>query len=212
MDNLIEEYSWVIYAALKYFKNYANREDLIQVGFIGLFNAYKNYDEKQNTKFSSYAYLYVMGEMKKLIREDKPLKTSRKYSILSLKIEKSYMLLSQKLMREPTFEEIAEELQVPEYLIRDTLNCNSTKNLEDPVGDNLTLMDVMSDNNYDLDSYIILKESLETLNEEEQKIIHNRYINDYTQTETSKVMGMSQVQVSRKETKILQKLRKKMVA
>ena len=211
MDKLVDNYSWVIYAALKRFKNYSNKEDLIQTGFIGLIKALDNYDSSLNTKFSSYAYLYVVGEMKKLIREDKPLKISRKYTIAQLKIEKAYMLLSQKLMREPTYQEISQTTGEDELIIRETLNALATRNLDEPIGDNLLLQDVIGVSQ-DIDEKIMLNDIINTLDNEEKKIISNRYFNDYTQQETSKLMGISQVQVSRKESKVLEKIRQKLVS
>ena len=113
MDELIKEYESLIWAVTKKFPYYQNKEDLFQVGCIGLMESYKNYDPSMGTKFSSYAYFYILGEMRKLVREDKSIKISREITKLSLKIEKFNVLLTQKLGRFPTTREIAEAIPLP---------------------------------------------------------------------------------------------------
>ena len=197
------------------FKNYKSKEDLFQAGCLGLINAYKKYDPSMNCKFTTYVYPYILGEMRKLVRQDKGLKISREITKLNLKIEKAYVLLTQKLMKEPTITEVADYLNVPEFYVSEAINSlNKIKSIDEPInsdGKEFTLQDVVGkmDN---IDDLIMLKESLKTLNKEEMELISNRYIKDYTQTQTSKIIGMSQVQVSRKEQKVLQKLKQKMVA
>ncbi len=205
----------LVYEAMKYFKNYHNKDDLYQVGCIGIMKAYHNYQSDKGCKFSTYAFTYILGEMKKLVREDKGLKISNQITKLNLKIEKAYVLLSQKLMRMPSIDEVANFLDIPSYLVSEAINSTMTiKSIDEPINDegkDTTLQDIIgySDN---IDDLIYLRNSLSKLNEEEKAIINNRYLNDLTQSETSKIMGMSQVQVSRKEQKVLQKLRHQMVA
>ena len=198
-----------------YFKNYNSKDDLYQAGCLGLITAYKKYDSSMNCKFTTYAYPYILGEMRKLVREDKGLKISREITKLNLKIEKAYILLSQKLMKEPSTEEIARFLEIPEFYVSEAiLSLNKIKSIDEPVsteGREFTLQDVIGKSEH-LDELIMLKELLRGLNTEEKSIIENRYMKDYTQSETSKIIGMSQVQVSRKEHKVLEKLKQKMVA
>jgi len=205
----------LIYSITNYFKNYSSKEDLYQAGCLGLINAYKKYDPNMNCKFTTYAYPYILGEMRKLVREDKGIKVSREISKLNLKIEKAYVLLSQKLMKEPSIEEIANFLEIPEYYVSEAImSLNKIKSIDEPVNDSgreFTLQDVVGESQ-NIDDLILLRESLKNLTEEEKSIIDNRYMKDYTQSETSKIVGMSQVQVSRKEQKVLQKLKQKMVA
>lgn len=204
----------LIYSIANYFRNYNSIEDLYQAGCLGLVKAYKKYDSSMNTKFTTYAYPFILGEMRKLVREDKTIKISRDISKLNLKIEKAYILLSQKLMKEPSISEIAQYLELPDYYVSEAiLSLNKVKSIDEPVnseGRELTLQDVIgkSDN---IDDLIMLKESLKSLNQEERQIIENRYKKDYTQSETSKIIGISQVQVSRKEQKVLNKLKHKMI-
>lgn len=214
ITNLIMENERLIYSICNYFKNYQSKEDLYQAGCLGLITAYKKYNPNMNCKFTTYAYPYILGEMRKLVREDKGLKISREITKLNLKIEKAYVLLSQKLMKEPSIEEIARFLEIPEYYVSEAiLSLNKIKSIDEPVsseGREFTLQDVIGESE-NIDELIMLKELLQGLNKEEKAIIDNRYMKDYTQSETSKLVGMSQVQVSRKEQKVLQKLKQKML-
>ena len=188
---------------MKYFYNYPNKDDLYQAGCIGLIEAYYRYRSDQNTKFTTYAYPYILGEMRKLVREDKGIKISRNISSLYLKIEKASILLSQKLMREPSISEIASFLEIREELVVEAIN--STNIL-------LDVDEIPISHHDDLTDEIYLREELSKLSSEEWDIIQNRYLDDRTQTETANIMGISQVQVSRKEQKILQKLKNRLVA
>lgn len=215
ITNLIIENERLIYSIANYFKNYNSKEDLYQAGCLGLITAYKKFDSSMNCKFTTYAYPYILGEMRKLVREDKGLKISREITKLNLKIEKAYVLLSQKLMKEPSIEEISRFLEIPEFYVSEAiLSLNKIKSIDEPVsseGREFTLQDVIGKTD-NIDDLIMLKELLNGLNKEEKEIIDNRYMKDYTQSETSKLVGMSQVQVSRKEQKVLQKLKQKMIS
>jgi RNA polymerase sporulation-specific sigma factor len=215
ITNLILNNEKLIYSITNYFKNYNSREDLYQAGCLGLISAYKKYNPNMNCKFTTYAYPYILGEMRKLVREDKGIKISREITKLNLKIEKAYVLLTQKLMKEPTTYEIASFLEIPEYYVSEAiLSLNKIKSIDEPVngeGKEFTLQDVIGKCN-NIDDLILLRDSLNNLTEDEKELINNRYVNDYTQSETSKIIGMSQVQVSRKEHKVLEKLKQKMVA
>lgn len=213
IEQAIYDNQRMVYAISNYFKNYKNKEDLYQAGYLGIINACKNYNPDQGCKFSTYAYSYILGEMRKLVREDKGIKVSRQISKLNLMIEKAYILLSQKLMRNPSTCEIASYLEIDEYLVNEALLSNNLiKSIDEPVSDdvNCTLQEVIgySDN---IDDLILLKDNLCKLNDNERELINNRYIKDLTQSETSDLMNMTQVQVSRKEKKILQKLKAQMV-
>lgn len=212
LTEIIENNKSLIYSICKYFKGYNSIEDLFQVGCLGMIKAYKNYDRNSNCKFTTYAYPYIFGEMKKLVREDKTIKISRDISKLNLKIERAYILLSQKLMKEPSISEIACYLEIPEYYVSEAiLSLNKIKSIEEPVNDNnITLQEVIGKKD-NIDDLLILKDYLNRLTEEEKNILENRYINDYTQSETAKIIGISQVQISRKENKAIEKV-KRMVA
>ena len=202
LEQLILKYEKLIYSVMKYFNNYSNKEDLFQVGCIGLINAYNNYNSNINVKFSTYAYSYILGEMKKLVREDKGIKISRNISKLYSQIENANMYLTQKLMRTPTLSEISLLLNIDEYLIVEALN--STNSL-------LDIDDLQINNSDDYSNSFLLKEELNKLSMEELDLINKRYMQDMTQNEVAKSLGMSQVQVSRKEHKVLEKLKKQLV-
>ena len=212
LSNIIMDNQGLIYEAMKYFRNYNNKEDLYQVGCIGFIKAYKNFKDDKGCKFSTYAFTYILGEMKKLVREDKGIKISNQISKLNLKIDKAYILLSQKLMRMPSILEVANYLEIPEYMVSEAINSNNgIKSIDEAITNDsdMCLQDVIgySDDTFDK---LYLENSISKLNDEEKNIIYNRYMNDLTQSETSKIIGMSQVQVSRKEQKILQKLKYQM--
>lgn len=212
----IEEYSNLIHSLTHYFEGYKNKEDLYQAGIIGLLEAHKHFNSDYNTKFSTYAYTYILGEMKKLVREDKGIKISRNITKLNLKIEKAKILLTQRLMRIPSSREIADFLELEE---KDIIECQKTINimqsLDEPInseGKELTLYDTISDNSMDLTTLIALKQELNNLTEEEKLIINNRYINDLSQSEVASLLGISQVKVSREEKKIKQKIKSKLAS
>ena len=215
ITNLIIDNERLIYSIAKYFKNYDSIEDLYQAGCLGLVTAYKKYNPSMNSKFTTYAYPFILGEMRKLVREDKGIKISREITKLNLKIEKAYILLSQKLMKEPKIQDIANYLEIPQYYVSEALlSLNKIKSIDEPVnneGRDLTLQDVIGKSE-NIDDLIMLKDSLNSLTNEEKELIENRYMKDYTQSETSKIIGISQVQVSRKEQKVLNKIKEKMTA
>lgn len=217
MEEIILENSNLIYSITKYFEKYGNKEDLYQAGCIGMMAAYKNYDPNQNVKFTTYAYPYILGEMKKLVRDDKTIKVSRSLQMLNLKIERAIILLAQQLMREPTITEISDYLEIPEYMIAEALNSTKPVNsIDEPLmsnGKEITLHDTIGQ--YDdatKDDLLLLREELTHLTPFEQELIEKRYMEDLTQQQTAQALGMSQVQVSRKEQKVLCKLKDKLTA
>lgn len=209
MEKLIEDNKNLIYSIAHYFKNYQSKEDLYQVGCVGLLKAYKNYDPNNNTKFSTYAFSYILGEMRQYVRMDKGIKISREISKLNLKIEKCYILLAQKLMRKPTNKEISEFLGIDEYLIEESLkSANPLMSLDTNINDSeLNLYDVISSKEVDMLTLLSLKEELQKLDATSKEIINLRYFNDLTQQEVANILGISQVQVSRNEHKVLRKIR-----
>ena len=209
--DVIKSNEKLIYSIASNFRNYKSMEDLYQAGCLGLICAYKNFDEKRDCKFTTYAYPYIFGEMRKLVREDKGIKISREISKLNLKIEKAYIILTQRLQREPSISEISEYLEVPEYYVSEAImSLNRIRSIDEPVttdDKSMTLEDVIGES-INIDDLLILKEGLSKLTEEERRLIESRYEEDNTQSTTAKIMGISQVQVSRYEQKILNKLKR----
>ena len=212
----IEKYSNLIYSLTHYFEGYKNKEDLYQVGIIGLIEAYQKYDSTYNVKFSTYAYPYILGEMKKLVREDKGIKISRSITNLNNKIEKAKCLLVQKLNREPSTNELANFLEVREEDIIDAIKTiNIMQSIDEPInndGKEITLHEVIGGNNMDLDTLIALKQELNNLTPYEKNILYKRYVEDLSQSEVAKILDITQVKVSREEAKIKKKIKENMAA
>lgn len=212
LTNIVLENKNLIYKISTFFTGYSNKEDLFQVGVVGLINAYKRYDDSFNTKFSTYAYPYILGEMNNYVKRDKGIKISRDVSRINSKIEKASMLLTQKFMREPSVSELASFLEIDECLVVDAIISRYPIRSVDSVisddGKELTLLDTIPDiDSMDINTLIALKEGLSKLSQDEFNLINDRYMRDLTQSEVASNMGMSQVQVSRKEQKVLKKLR-----
>ncbi len=199
----------LIYKLSSYFPYYQDKDDLYQAGCKGMIEAYNRYDDSKGVKFTSYAYSYILGEMKKVVREDKSIKISRDINTLSNKIEKARALLSQKLMHEPSILELSDYLEIPEYYVVEALNSKvSLKSIDSNVGDtNMMLQEIISTPNADIDDLLFLKTELESLGEPERSIMISRYYEDMTQSEIASTLGLSQVDVSRREKKVLTKLR-----
>ena len=215
LSDLIDQNKNLIYKITTLFNN-CNKEDLFQVGCIGLINAYKKYDESYNTKFSTYAYPYILGEISSYVKRDKGIKVSREISKLNSMIERAGILLTQKLMREPSISELANYLEIDESLVIDALKARypimSTDSVINDDGREITLMDTIPDiNGMDMNTLVALKEELLKLDSFERELINERYVQNLTQSEVASNLGISQVQVSRKEQKVLSKMRSNLV-
>ncbi|MDD4644060.1 MAG: sigma-70 family RNA polymerase sigma factor [Bacilli bacterium] len=195
--------------------DYRLRDDLFQVGVIGMIDAYYHYDASRNTKFSSYAYPYVLGEMKKFVREDRNIKVSRDIIYLCSRIEKAKDILRQRLHREPLVDELSPFLEISEGKIIEALQFNSyIKSIDEPInrdGRELTIKDVVGVNeHYDKLDLICLRDELNKLSPKEKGVIEKRYFQDLTQSETAMMMGLTQVDVSRTERDLIKKLKNKL--
>lgn len=215
LSDLIDQNKNLIYKITTLFNN-CNKEDLFQVGCIGLINAYKKYDESYNTKFSTYAYPYILGEISSYVKRDKGIKVSREISKLNSMIERAGILLTQKLMREPSISELANYLEIDESLVIDALKARypimSTDSVINDDGREITLIDTIPDiNGMDMNTLVALKEELLKLDSFERELINERYVQNLTQSEVASNLGISQVQVSRKEQKVLSKMRSNLV-
>lgn len=200
MDKLLD-YEGLIYSVIhKYPKRY-DKDDLFQAGMLGLIDAYKHFDDSKGTKFSTYAYYYIVGEINKYIRENSSLKVSKNLIDLKKSILKTRELMAQKLGRMPSDLEISLYLEVEEEMVDMALHATDEVESLDNVYDTCKTYDNTSAEVLDL------REAISNLPREERNLILARYYEELTQTETSDVLGMSQVQVSRTEAKILQKLR-----
>ncbi|HIT22309.1 MAG TPA: sigma-70 family RNA polymerase sigma factor [Candidatus Scybalousia intestinigallinarum] len=210
----LQEYEGRILAYASKFRYYYDMDDLIQVGRIGLLNALDHYDPSQNTKFSSYAFLYIKGEILKYVRENKNIKISKELSSLVKPIERAKEVLRQRLQKEPTIEEVSHFLEIDRSVIEEVIMSQEfVRSLdyvlnEDDEGKEMNLYHTLAYEEAGYDANVLdLKQAVADLEEEEKKLITCRYFEDMTQSETSKILGVNQVKVSREETKILKKLR-----
>ncbi len=194
-------------------------DDLFQIGIIGLIKAIDKFDLSFNVKFSTYAVPMIMGEIKRFLRDDGMIKVSRSLKESAGKIRKTRESLTNKLGREPTIEEVSSELGLSKEEIVMALESNTevdslNKTIYKGDGNSIYLIDKLPDGEEDKSDLLIdkltLKEVIEGLDEKDQKIIILRYFKDKTQTDIAKELGISQVQVSRLEKKILTKMREKM--
>lgn len=206
ITQLIIQNKKLIYKLAHYYDSGPNIEDLFQVGCIGMINAYEKYDPSFGTEFTSFAYFYIMGEMKKYLRENKNIKMSKDMMKLSLQIERSRVILTQRMMREPTTSELAAFLELPEETIVDALiNFESISlDKENEAGN---LHDVVPCRIVDYSDFIALKDQIDALPEPDRTIIVKRYLEDHTQSEVAKELGTNQAFVSRTENKALKLIR-----
>lgn len=177
---------------------------------LGLVEARNNFDQSLDVKFSTYAYYYILGEITKYIRESKNIKISKDMIKLNKSINKAMEVMTQRLGRNPSTLELSLFLDIDEEKINEVLIATQDVQSLDYSYDEESndLYNIISDKDTIKDELIDLKEELKRLNPEEKQLIKQRYYEDLTQTEISKQTGISQVQISRKESKILEKLKK----
>lgn len=208
MENILE-YENLIYKMIQPYKSF-DKEDLYQVAMMGLMKAAKNYDTSENTKFSTYAYYYILGEINNYISSNNPVKVSKDLQRLNKSLQQATEVMRQRLQREPTMNELSAFLEVPIEKIEEAyLATRQVESLDYAYEeDKEDLYNIFGQEDLAMSGeFLDLKNAIGSLPIEEQKLIIARYYDGLTQQETSKTLGMSQVQVSRKESKILQKLK-----
>lgn len=184
-------------------------DDLYQAGCIGLIKATDAFDTERGLCFSTYAVPVIMGEIRRLFRDGGAVKVSRSVKELGMKISRERQALEQKLCREPTVGELAAALGVaPEDVTEAICASQPTVSLtyEDDDGVSETELPVISAED-EISDRLLIDSALEKLNDEEKRLVIYRYYNSLTQSKTAEKMSMTQVQVSRAEKKILEKLR-----
>ncbi len=192
----------------------AEYDDLYQIGSIGLLKAIRNYDEAFGVRFSTYAVPMIMGEIKRFLRDDGIIKISRSLKELTTKAYYAEDKLKKSLGRDPTLNEVAEELGVAAeelvFAMDSSRACISIDEAiyDDPCSENMAERTLAKeDDGCDAVDRIMLRELITELEPRERQIVFLRYFKDKTQTEIAEMIGVSQVQVSRLETSILKKLR-----
>lgn len=194
-------------------------EDLFQIGSIGLMKAIDKFDMSYDVKFSKYAVPMITGEIKRFLRDDGMIKVSRSIKETAGKIRMVRSELEKQNGREPTLEEICVSLQLGKEEVVLALESGAEveslyKTIYQGDGNAIYLMDkieFMEDESDTMINHLALKEVMESLEDKERDIITLRYFKDKTQTEIASVLGISQVQVSRLEKKILRTMRERML-
>ncbi|MBQ8802503.1 MAG: RNA polymerase sporulation sigma factor SigF [Tyzzerella sp.] len=215
---LVEENMGLIWCVVRrFYGRGVEPDDLFQIGSIGLLKAIDKFDLSFDVKFSTYAVPMISGEIKRFLRDDGMIKVSRSLKELSYKAHLAREKLQEKLQRDPTLEELAEEMQVEkEDLVMALDSGNEVESLYKPVyqkdGNEVALMEKLEEKEVQEEKILnrmLLKELLDGLEKEARQLIYLRYFANKTQTEIGKELGISQVQVSRMEKKILKSLRGK---
>lgn len=191
-----------------------NLDDLFQVGCIGLIKSIDNFDITQNVKFSTYAVPMIIGEIRRYLRDNNPIRVSRSIKDTAYKAMQVKERLMSERQEEPTVSELAKELGIPvEDVVISLESIVTPMSLYDPVysdgGDTIYVLDQVGDNNDDKNwlAEIAFKEAIENLSEREKHILGLRFMQGKTQMEVSQEIGISQAQVSRLEKGALQKIK-----
>ena len=222
MAKLVEENQGLIWNIAKRFlgRGY-DKEDIYQIGCMGLIKAIRRFDSNYAVQLSTYAVPYILGEIKKFLRDDGPVKVSRSLKELNTKInelQKEYINNGKEL----SLIEISKILKVPKeeiiLAIESSKQIESIENAKYSSGKSekdLTVIETLSNNKDEanlITNKIVIQKLIENLDERERKIILLRFYKDKTQSEVAKILGISQVQVSRIEKKILDGMRNELVS
>lgn len=214
---LIESNLGLVRSVVSKFLNIGyERDDLFQLGSIGLIKAIYKFNPKFNVKFSTYAVPMILGEIKRYLRDDGMIKVSRSLKQIAIKAKMQTEILTKKLGREPTIEELSKEVGVDKEDLVMALESNFSVEylhgvIHEEEGSPICLIDKISLKGENEEEKVIdnllLKEVLGKLDKRERQIIMLRYFEDKTQSEIGEMLNISQVQVSRIEKKVLSKLK-----
>lgn len=215
---LVEENVGLIWCVVRrYLGRGVESEDLFQIGSIGLLKAIDKFDFSYEVKFSTYAVPMIAGEIQRFLRDDGMIKVSRSLKELAYKAFLAREKMQDRLQREPTVEELATYMQVEQEELVMALEAGSeVESLYKPVyqkdGNEVPLLEKLEEKECQEEKVLnkmLLAQLLKELGKEERQIIYLRYFSDKTQAEIGKELGISQVQVSRMEKKILKRMREK---
>ena len=217
-EQLVEENVGLVWCVVKrFYGRGTDAEDLFQIGSIGLLKAIDKFDLSYDVKFSTYAVPMISGEIKRFLRDDGMIKVSRSLKELAYKSVQAREKLMDRLGREPTLEELADETGAEkEELVQAMEAGGEVESLYRPIhqkeGSEICLLDRIEEREQREERILdtmVLKQLLETLDAKERQLIYLRYFADRTQSDVGKIMGISQVQVSRMEKRIIEELRRK---
>ncbi len=191
-------------------------DDLFQVGVVGLIKAIDNFDVTLNVKFSTYAVPMIMGELRRFLRDNNPVRVSRSIRDLAYKAMQAKEMLTNKLQREPSVEEIAKEIDaVKSDVVIALESISEPLSIYEPVysdsGDTLYVLDQIGDKTDDKSwvDELSLREAIKMLGDREKKILFLRFLQGKTQVEVANEIGISQAQVSRLEKGALERIKNK---
>lgn len=211
---LVEENMPLIKSVVRRYKNSLTEyEDLLQLGTLGLIKAINNFDLSYSVKFSTYAVPMIAGEIKRFMRDNGAIKVSRSVKARAHEMNKFIDCFLAENRRSPTIKELAEKFSLEPAevsFVLESARCPVSMDAE--TDDDLSVGDRIADPgdfNDTLDK-MLLKEAIMKLNERDKKIIILRYFRDKTQSEVAEELGVSQVQISRLESKILSEFRKEL--
>ncbi|MDE6182575.1 MAG: RNA polymerase sporulation sigma factor SigF [Eubacteriales bacterium] len=216
LETIIETNSGLIWSVVRRFLNRGyDSEDLFQIGSIGLLKCVKKFDTNYDVKFSTYAVPMIMGEIKRFLRDDGMIKISRPLKEMATKAKYIKDVITKEKNEEPTISEIAVALDVSiEDLVLALDADREVESLYSTVYENdgksvylIDKLELKGDNSENIVDSIVLKQVIENLEEREKEIIMLRYFQDKTQNQVAKIIGVSQVQISRIEKKVLSKIR-----
>ena len=220
MQKLINTNKGLIWNVVKRFKERGHEiEDIYQIGCMGFIKAIQRFDTKFDVKLSTYAVPYMLGEIKRFIRDDGLVKVSRSTKELYLRIRELQNENSKKNGTELTINQIANKLKVSKEEISFALDAiRPVQSIDEDVYDdngNTKLGDQIKDNKDEANmiaTKLALKKIIEGLNKREKQIVILRYFKEQTQAQVAKALGITQVQVSRIEKKILNSMKTKMIS
>ena len=205
LNSLIKENENLVYKIASKYSRYYNLDDLYQVGIIGIIKANEHFDSSSGTKFSTYAYKYILGEIIEYIRKDRNIIVSDEIFNLYKKYLQIKDLLFSKLEREPMLSEICDFMGLNEsYLTKVIESVAFTKSLEND-------REFYLDNTDDIINKIFIDDALSNLDESDRLLIDYRYYKGFTQSETANLLGLSQVKVSRQEKLILSRIKNNII-
>ncbi len=189
-------------------------EDLFQVGAIGLLKAIDRFEVERGLKFSTYAVPLIMGEIRRHMRDDQPIRVARSLRELGMRVDQVRQMLSQQLGRDPSAQEIAQKMGVDPGDIAEAMDAirapaSLNQPIESPNGSETHLGDTVSDDVGESDwlEQMALSQAFSALNERERFILRARFVEGRTQTEIAKRLNVSQVQISRLEKRALDRLK-----
>ena len=194
-----------------------NADDLFQVGCIGLMKAINNFDPTKNVRFSTYGVPMIAGEVRRYLRDNSAIRVSRSIRDVAYRVLQCKEAMVARMDREPSLDEIAQELQLPREDVAESLDAVCAPvSLYEPVyadgGDPLTVMDQVRDTKNTEDNWlehIALREAFQSLGDREKQILRLRFYDGKTQTEVANLVGISQAQVSRVEKGAVAAMRKR---